>query len=445
MTSSDSPMDRLPPHDLEAERGALGCMLLDPQDRVPEVLEKLPAGPGTFYDLRHRDLCEVLIEMHGQRIPIDLVTVPGRLRDLGKLDACGGLAYVSGHADAVPSAANLPAYLGTLRDKLALRRILQTCSATMAKVQEAPADVEAIVAEFERDALAVGDAVTADSGDVDVKASLLKLVDDWQAAAAGNAPPKGIKTGLRALDSRCDGMRPGEVFVIAARPGRGKTTLALNIAHHVVFTEGEPVGIISLEMTGTELLTRMACSPAGVNSRDADKGTLSTDELRSLTVAIGKLSRAPLHIADRAALTIGQIASKARRWKQRKGIKLLVLDYLGLIRDSGRQRSRYEAVSDITRDMKALAKELGIPVLMLVQLNRANENEEREPRLSDLRDSGSIEQDADFVWLLHEGETTGPDLPTTVIIAKARRGPTSRADLLFRRKFTRFEDSAIEP
>lgn len=439
MSAFPQSLDRLPPSSPEAERGVLGCLLLDPNGCLPELAEKLPAGPGAFYDPRHADLCAVLLEMHRERTPIDSVTISNRLTTTGMAEAVGGLGYALSHQDAVQSSANLGYWIGIMRDKATLRRIMGACVNTMEKIPEFGDDAELAIAEFERSALSIRDSLSGASDDSDTKAVLLDLVGDWQDAAAGKPRPPGVLTGLRELDRRACGLRPGELAVIAARPGMGKTALALNIADHQI-RGGNPVGFVSLEMSAKELLCRLACARASVDARAADAGALSADELKRLTVALGGIANEPLHVNDLPGRTVAQIAAKARRWKQRNGIKLLIVDYLGLIRDSGRQRSRYESISDITRETKALAKELGIPVLMLAQLNRASETDERPPRISDLRDSGSIEQDADFVWLLHPGEPSGSDLPVTLITGKARRGPTGQGELLFRRKFTRFED-----
>lgn len=438
MSTNTSPLDRLPPHSIEAERGVLGCLLTDPNECIPVTEETLHGGASTFYDLRHADLFSVLIGMHRERIPVDLVTVANRLATLGKTEAVGGMLYVSGLME-IQSAANLAYWLGIVREKHGLRRIQSVCVSTLDRLPGHGDDVESALASFERDALAIRDSLSALSDDSDVKAVLRSLVDDWQAAASGKAKPLGVMTGLRELDHRACGMRPGELIVVAARPGIGKTALALNVADHQI-RSGNSVGIVSLEMSTKELLTRIACSRASVDARRADDGTLNPEELQRLTVALGELSKDPLYVNDLAGRTCAQIAAKARRWRQRNGIKLLIVDYLGLIRDGQHRRSRYESICDTTAELKALGKELGIPVLLLAQLNRANETDERPPRISDLRDSGSIEQDADFVWLLHPGQPTGPELPVTIITGKARRGPTGQGNLLFRRQFTRFED-----
>ncbi|MBN9690716.1 MAG: replicative DNA helicase [Verrucomicrobia bacterium] len=428
-------LDRLPPHSLPAEQGVLGCILLSPSESL-DACATLP--PAAFYDLRHRDLLQTLRDMHDARQPLDLITVQQRLKDAGQLEAVGGISYLSGLLDAVPSAANLGYYLGILREKFTLRRMLSVATETISRIHENAAPVEDLVAGFERDVLSVRED-SADDSEADVRGCLTEIISEMQEAASGKPTPR-LWTGLHALDQSSEGLREGELFVIAGRPGTGKTSLAMQVAEHVAVGCGKPVGVFSLEMSRKELLGRMATSLARVDARRAERGQFNAQEASRLTAAMGRLSRAHLLIWDKPGLTVAQIAARARRWKQRHGIELLVLDYLGLIRDSGRQRSRYEAVSDITREVKALAKELRVPVILLCQLNRASETDNRAPRLSDLRDSGSIEQDADLVWLLHH-----EDGSVIVATAKARRGPRGTTRLNFIGSYTRFEDQTNAP
>ena len=449
-----SKLDRLPPHSLEAEQGVLGCVLLSPTECLGLCLEKVKAGAEVFYDLRHQTLFEHLVLMYDAKQPIDLITVQQRLKDANQLEGVGGLAYLSGLMDAVPSAANLAYYLDIVREKHVLRRMLQTCTQVLGRVHEHEGEVDALLDEVERDILRISQEreTISNRGMKELVRGAIAMIEDYHQRAGGLT---GIGTGFTDFDKMTSGMHEGEMIVIAARPSMGKTSLAMNIAEHVVINEGLPVGVFSLEMTSESLVMRMLCSLARVNGRAIRDGFLAEADMRKLTGAASKLGKASLHIDDTPGLSILQLRARARRMWQQHGIRMIVIDYLQLLHSTAKkaQDNRQQEIADISNGVKALAKELKCPVIVLSQLNRELEKDKnRKPRLSDLRESGAIEQDADVVALLYKPSTDDDEEPSSVpqgevvqvnlLIAKQRNGPTGDISLSFLKGFTRFESAA---
>ena len=424
------------PHSIEAERGILGCALLD-GSLVGDLHVEL------FQDLRHRIIATALLDMVAKGAPVDVLTLVPKLTAMGELERVGGLAEVTSLPFATPSHANFSHWRNILQDLAKLRKAITVASDTIAAARETGADADTVLERFEHDALAIRQ-TSAGSGEVDIKATLRDVISDMEEAHASGGRIRGIATGFHALDQLTGGLQPGEVFIIAARPSVGKTSLAMNIAEHVAVASKVPVGVFSMEMSAKELVRRMVCSLARVNSGDVKKGNLTASDFARMATATGKIGKAPLHIDDRGGLTVGQVGSSARRMVQRHGIKLLIVDYLGLMSGGQKRSSRYEDTTAISIGMKALAKELGIPLIVLAQLNRASEQESRAPRMSDLRDSGGVEQDADIVGLLHRDDREDGDTQTVnLIIAKQRNGAVGKIELQFHRQFTRFESTSM--
>lgn len=441
-------LDRLPPHSPEAERGVLGSILLSPSDCLAACMEKFKGQSAVFYDLRHRTLYEVLVEMFDRREAIDTLTVLQRLKDKQLLDAVGGAAYVSALPDAVPSAANWEYYADIVREKFILRRIISTCTDAISRVYEYEGDAEALLDEVECAVLRVTEALDVSGARPmpPLVQSAVRLIEDMQTHSGGLT---GLPTGFAELDRLTHGLQPGEMIVIAARPSVGKTSLAMNIAEHVAVDHHLPVAVFSLEMTAEALALRMICSRAAIDLHALRHGFLKKERVQDLTAAADALAKAPLFIDDSAGLSILQLRAKARRLYQQHGIRLFVIDYLQLLHSTARRiENRQQEIADISSGIKALAKELNVPVLVLSQLNRELEKDKsRKPRLSDLRESGAIEQDADLVGLLYkpsgsdDDDSTDADaLPINLLIAKQRNGPTGEVRLTFFRKHTRFED-----
>jgi replicative DNA helicase len=430
--------DLLPPHDLNAERAALGCALQD-AGLAAEL------RPDWFYDLRHRRAAETLQAMAAARQPIDAATA---YQAMTAADIPEALSLVIAFNDACPSAANFCYWRDILAEKLTLRRIIQTAQTAIADAYEAGRDSSRkpldCLDDFERAALFVRQqSFVGNPGEVDVKGALLELTDDYETAKQ-NGRPRGLATGFTALDRLLGGLKPQQLIIIAARPAVGKTSLALGIAEQMALVDRVPVGFFSLEMSGKELLHRLACSRARVDGTRLHDGKPSEAEIKMMTAVTANLSRAPLHICDAGGLTIAQLTARARRMVQRHGIQALFVDYLGLLRSGEKGLKRYEETTLVSNALKALAKELNLPVIALAQLNRDTEKEGRAPRLSDLRDSGAIEQDGDVVALLHpDQEQPGDTQAVAVIIAKQRAGRTGKVELAFNRAITRFENKSV--
>ncbi|MEW6155905.1 MAG: replicative DNA helicase, partial [Verrucomicrobiota bacterium] len=447
-------VDRLPPHSTEAEQGVLGCVLQSPNESMGICIEKFKRGSEVFYDLRHRQIYEVLVSMYDQKQPIDLITVQQRLKDANQLDGIGGLTYLAALVDSTPSAANLGYYLEIVWEKSLLRKMIQTCTEVVGRVYENQGEVDKLLDEIERDILRINEErVQASSKTIkDLVHSAINTIEDFHARQGALT---GIGSGFPDFDKMTSGLHGGEMIVIAARPSMGKTSLAMNIAEHVSVDLKLPVGVFSLEMTAESLVLRMLCSRSRVNLRNIRDGFLAERDFPKLTGAAGKLANAPLFIDDSAGLSILQLRAKARRMFQQFGIRLFVIDYLQLLNSTSRRaENRQQEIADISNGIKALAKELSVPVIVLSQLNRELEKDKsRKPRLSDLRESGAIEQDADLVCLLYKPEEKSGDdddggaveadaVPVNLLIAKQRNGPTGDVHLTFLKGFTRFESAA---
>jgi replicative DNA helicase len=446
-------VDRLPPHSTEAEQGVLGCILWSPNDCMNECVTKFKGDAEVFYDLRHQTIYDAVQEMYDRREAVDLITLQQALKDKNMLTQVGGIAYLSSLQDAVPSAANLSYYLEIVQEKSALRKMIRTCSDIVARAYENEGEVDTLMDEAERDILRISEA-RVQSTTAPIKELVKKAITTIEDYHQRQGMLTGVSTGFADLDKMTSGLHPGEMIVIAARPSMGKTSLAMNIVESVALDQRLPVGVFSLEMTAESLVLRMLCSRSRVNLRNVREGFLAERDFPKLTGAAGKMASCPMFIDDTAGLSILQMRAKARRMHQQHGIKLLVIDYLQLLHSTARraQESRQQEIADISNGIKALAKELQIPVIVLAQLNRELEKDKsRKPRLSDLRESGSIEQDADLVGLLYKpsvedeegGAVADQDTrPVNLLIAKQRNGPTGDINLTFLNSITRFESAA---
>jgi replicative DNA helicase len=446
-------VDRLPPHSVQAEQGVLGCMLLSPNECIGECITKLHGGPESFYDLRHQTIYKALVSMFDAHEAIDVITLQQRLKDHQLLEQVGGITYLAGLPDTVPSAANLSYYLGIVRDKFLLRRMVQVCTQVASRVHDFEGEVDEFMDEVERDILRISESrVTGE--EVKIRELVTRAIATIEKFHQGQGALTGVGTGFMDLDKLTTGLHGGEMIVIAARPSVGKTSLAMNIAEHVAIEQKLPVGVFSLEMTAESLVLRMLCSRARVNLRNVREGFLAERDFPKLTGAASKLTSAPLFIDDSSGLSILELRAKARRLHQKCDIKLFIVDYIQLLHSTSRRAdNRQQEIADISSGIKALAKELNVPVIVLSQLNRELERDKnRKPRLSDLRESGAIEQDADVVGLLYKPSSGDDDdsAPTAeedavavnLLIAKQRNGPTGDINLTFRKPFTRFESAA---
>lgn len=442
--------DRVPPHSVEGEQGVLACCMLDPEVCIGDAVAKLKAGPEMFYDLRHREIYATLVQMWDAGIAIDLITLQQKLKDQQKLEGAGGLAYLASMPDAVPSAANLPYYLEIVREKFVLRQMISTCTEAVASAYEHDGDVSALVGEVEHGIRGVSDAVE-DTSLVRVAKQLIGAATATIEKLHSNAGAiDGIPTGLIDLDKLIWGLHDGEMFTIAARPSVGKSSIGMNIAEHIAVTLKIPVGVFSLEMTAESLMLRLLCSNARVNMRAVKSGNLNQDDFDKLVVSASQIAKAPLYIDDSSGISILQLKAKARQMKRRHGIKVFMIDYLQLLHGASRKPdSRQQEITEISGGVKSIAKELKVPVIVLAQLNRDVEKRGpgAKPRISELRESGSIEQDSDIVGLLYrpqsESEGDSQDaIPVNLIIAKQRNGACGEVALTFLKGCTRFESAA---
>lgn len=426
---------RLPPHSIEAEQAILGCLLLDPT-QIDQTHR------GWFYDLRHQRLFDVLAGMSDAGQTIDISTVMIELQRLECMEAVGGLAFVLTLPDQTPSSANWSYYAETLRDMDTRRGIIAAAAEAMSAAYDTGTAIGSLIDQYEAGALGVRQHEQAE--DAPMKDLVRSVLDDMESAHANQGKITGLLTGFPDMDRMLCGMEGGQVIVIAARPSAGKTALALNICENVAVHQETPVGVFSLEMTAKSLSSRLMCSGARVSRRAAKLGRLTERDFANLAKTSLRLHKAPIQICDRSGMTIGQLRAKARRWAK-AGVKIIIIDYLQLLNGDGRHESRRVEVGKISQGLKTLAKEANVPVIVLSQLNRASENEEREPRVSDLRESGDIEQDADTVMLLHRPNpemSNNEGEPIKVIVGKNRDGIRGAFNLMFLKQFTRFESMA---
>lgn len=445
--------DRLPPNSIEAERGVLGCALLSPNESLGDCIEKLD-GSQDFYDLRHQTIYEEMVVMYDQRVPIDIITLQQRLKDRQMLDQVGGIPYLNELQDATPSSANLSYYLDFVIEKALLRRSILACTDFVGRAYDFEGEADELMDELERDVMKLTQKRNEGSAKP-IGDFVMDTIATIEAYANRQGAPNAIATGYSDLDRMMmGGLKAGEVFVIAARPSVGKTSLLMNIMDFISIQSRLPVGVFSLEMTSASLTLRMICTRARVNLRNITEGFMAESDFPKLTMAAGQVRNAPLYIDDSPGLSILQIRARARRMVQQYGIKCLGLDYMQLAHSTSKRarENRQIEISEISSGLKELAKELGLPIIVLSQLNRDIEKgTRRKPRLSDLRESGSIEQDADIVGLLYKStddeddDNSGnqPDgIPINLLIAKQRNGPTGDVNLTFMKSITRFESAA---
>lgn len=419
------------PQSREAEQGLLGCAILD-GTRAGELDDSL------FHDLKHKAIAALLRDMASDGAPIDVSTVGQRVLVSGQQKELGGLSYISELPDKTGSAAQWDYWCEILRPLAILRAVISAGWEAVVEAQKGN-DANDVAEAFERAALSVRGGLTA-KDEVNLKEALRQITDDMESAVNNQNTLRGLASGFFDLDKKLGGFRPQQLIILAARPSVGKTSLAMNIVERVAVLDRIPVGVFSLEMSGKELIHRMCCSMARVDSVASQEGRITFGDIDKIQRAQGRILSAPLHICDRAGLSIGEMSAIARRYKKQYGIRMLVIDYLSLLNTGDKRRGLYEDVSFISGALKRVAKELDLPAIVLAQLNRDVEKNDRKPRLSDLRDSGSIEQDADVVCFIHRsGEASDEIQPVELIVAKHRNGPTGKVDLQFHRNYTRFE------
>ncbi len=450
LTSFPQDIGRALPHSVEAEQGVLGSMLISPREIIAECVERI--SENYFYVPAHQTIYTVLVELWNAGSGIDLITFTQTLRDRNLLEVIGGAAFVTSLYTFVPTAANVMYYLEIVREKFILRQIIAAATESVRRAYEEQDEVNALLDEVEQKIFAVGE--DRFKGQMPgMKEQVMGALESIEQLWERRGGITGISTGFAELDRMTDGLHAAEMIIIAARPSMGKTALAMNIAEHVAITSKLPVAVFSLEMSSQQLVQRLLCSRARVNLQKVREGFLAERDFPSLTAAASKLAESQIYIDDTAGLSILELRAKARRLKAQKDVQLIVVDYLQLLKSTTRraQDNRQLEISEISSGLKALAKELKLPIIVLAQLNRQPEARSGgKPRLSDLRESGSIEQDADLVGLLVRPEVYEEDEDARaekageaeLIIAKQRNGPVGEVPLTFLKEFTRFEDRA---
>lgn len=435
-------VDRLPPHDPDAEMAVLGCILLDAKTCVPECLLKLRGGPEMFYDLRHQEIYRAMISLFEAMKPVDSVTLLGRLRNDQMLEQVGGLAFIQGLPDVVTSASNLEEYLDAVQKKHLLRCIIRTCTDTVSTAYETNGEAREFLDKFETDALSIRRSTESFGGFVDIKAMQQELTVDYENAYTRQSAI-GLHTGFKDLDRVGGGMMEQEMIVVAGLRSTGKTSLAATIAFNVA-RAGTGVGLVSLETSGKKMVHRMACAAGQFDGSLLMRGVSTEADAPKVKVGFARLAacRDRLFIHDKGPLSPNQVGAICRRMYQ-AGARLFVIDYLQLLLAPGQKE--YDRTTFSSKAVKNIAKELNCPVIVLSGLSRDSDKEKRRPRLSDLRASGQIEYDADKAWLLSTKESKEENLPMRQVIldvAKNKDGPTGELTLMFFASQFRMESCA---
>ncbi|MEO5742763.1 MAG: replicative DNA helicase [Vicinamibacterales bacterium] len=436
--------DRSLPANLEAERSILGAVLLH-----EEILGEVAAivTDADFFRDGHRRIFRAMLELQSRRVSIDPTTLLEALARAGDQHEVGGPAYITALVDGLPRSTNVAAYAQIVRQKASLRTLIRAGQAMVAEAYESSDDAVAILERAGQTIFGLTEGAVQDGFESmrSVASRAMEMIERLQASKRGGLV--GVTTGFLELDEMTHGFRPGQLIVLGARPGTGKTSLALNIAQNAA-SAGHPVGFFSLEMGKEELFLRQLSSTARIDSHRIQGGWLADRDWVVVSRTLQELSDLPMHLDETPAISMLTVGSRSRRLKADDGLELLVIDYLQLMGTPGREDNRVQAISKLTSELKNLSKELKVPILLLSQLNRDSAKGEhpRRPQLHDLRESGSIEQDADLVLFLHRDLTAATsDTPTDLIIAKHRSGPVGTIKLAWHEQYTRFDNYTSTP
>ena len=443
MKEIESTLSKLPPQNIEAEQSVLGAVLID-NNALIAALELI--AEDDFYKESHRRIFSSMSELFDKNEPIDIITLTDQLKRKNTLDAVGGSGYLASLASMVPTSANVRYHSKIVREKAMLRGLLRSVTDIASNVYESELDPEELIDFAEK--------TVFDLSDKRIKASFVTLKevikDSFQMIEHlydRKEAITGVPSGFGKLDELTTGFQKSDLIIVGGRPSMGKTAFSLNIAQHVGVELKEPVAIFSLEMAKEQLAFRMLCSEAMVNSNDIRKGFIRKDDWHKLTSAASKLAESPIFIDDSSGMTVLEMRAKARRLKAEHGLSMIIVDYLQLMRGRGHAERREQEISEISRSLKGLAKELRVPVIALSQLNRGVETRggSKKPTLADLRESGAIEQDADVIIFLYRDEVYNKEMQDNknkaeIIVAKQRNGPTDTVPLTFLAHCTRFTD-----
>lgn len=425
---------KLPPQNIEAEQSLLGALLID-KDAVVKISELL-TGEDFYRSEQHGSIYSAIQQLFEKREPIDLVSVTAELKKNGTYDKAGGSAYLTTLVNTVPTAAHIEHYAKIIKEHAVRRKLISQATRLIENSYNEKEDVENLLESAESGIFAISQAhVSRDFRPL--RDTLTESFDRLDELQKSSGKLRGIPTGLKDLDSKLAGMQNSNLIILAARPGQGKTSMALNIAQHVGVIAKIPVGIFSLEMSQEELVDRLLVAQADIEAWKLKTGRLDERDFDKLSLAMGELAEAPIFIDDTPGITISEMRTKARRLQAEHGLKLLVVDYLQLVRGRNLE-NRVQEVSEISQSLKNIARELKIPVLALSQLSRAVESRgDRKPQLADLRESGAIEQDADVVMFIYRQDPENQEA-VTLDIQKHRNGPTGEISLMFRADRTKF-------
>jgi replicative DNA helicase len=437
-------LDRLPPQNTEAEQSVLGAILLE-NEVIGSVIEGLTADD--FYRDAHKKIFLAMLELYERNEPIDLITLTEQLGKTEQLEKVGGASYISSILSMVPTSANARYHAKIVKEKSVLRNLIHTATGIVTDCYETEEDVHEVLDRAETRIFNISEKAISQTY-VHIKNVVKDTIELVDRLFDKKERITGLATGFDELDEATTGFHPGDLVVIGARPGMGKTAFCLNMVTHAAVEEKVPVAVFSLEMTKEQIVLRMLCSEAEVDSKAVRSGYHSKEDYRKLVNAAGRLSEAPIYIDD-SFNSVLDIRAKARRLKAEHGLGLIVIDYLQLMSGSGSQIAREQVISEISRSLKALAKDLSVPIIVISQLNRSCEmrGEKKNPIIADLRESGAIEQDADTILFLYRDEYYKKQESqkkglAELDIAKQRNGPTKVVELVFMEKYTKFKNLA---
>lgn len=436
-------LNRVPPQNIDAEKAVLGSMMLETEaiTQVETILE-----PDDFYLEAHRKIFQGIINLAERDEPIDLISVNEELRQQNQIEEIGGSSYITELANWVPTAANAEYYAKLVKNKSLLRRLITTAGNIANLGYQAEEEVDILLDKAEQMVFSLAGGRTA-QGIHQIKDVLVDAFERLEKVYETEGGITGVASGFYELDYMTSGFQPSDLIIIAARPSMGKTALVLNMAQNMAVKNKVPVAIYSLEMSKEQLAQRLLCAEAKINGQHLRSGQLQDKDWLVLSHALGRLSEAPIFIDDTPGITLMELRAKARRLKAEHGLGLIAIDYLQLMQGNGRIENRQQEISEISRSLKALARELEVPVIALSQLSRAVESRiNKRPQLSDLRESGSIEQDADLVLFIYRDEYYNPESDkkgiAELIIAKQRNGPVGTVETIFMKDYTRFENKS---
>ncbi|KMM36428.1 MULTISPECIES: replicative DNA helicase [Bacillales] len=436
---SDLFADRTPPQNIEAEQAVIGAVFLeiDALTTATEVLQ-----PEDFYRAAHQKIFSVMIELSEKGEPVDLVTVTSELQDRKLLEEIGGVSYLSDLANSVPTAANVEYYSKIVEEKSILRRLIRAATDIASDGYAKENEIENLLSEAEKSIMEVSQRKNTGAF-ISIKDVLVTAYDNIELLQNSTEDITGIPTGFSELDRMTAGFQRNDLIIVAARPSVGKTAFALNIAQNVATKTDENVAIFSLEMGAEQLVMRMLCAEGNIDAQRLRTGGLTGDDWQKLTMAMGSLSNAGIYIDDTPGIRVGDIRAKCRRLKQEKGLGMILIDYMQLIRGNGSGENRQQEVSEISRSLKGIARELEVPLISLSQLSRGVESrQDKRPMMSDIRESGSIEQDADIVAFLYRDDYYDKESENKniieIIIAKQRNGPVGTVELAFVKEYNKF-------